>query len=133
MSTWGTLNLLYTKSSKSIWVCCMENNFCLSACHLSGALKFEADKSSRQFNERTEWQLHSAMFRKITDILGTPEIDLFASRLNHQLPKYVSWKPDHGACHIDAFCFSWSGKFVYIFPLFSLLNTRCLQKLENDL
>ena len=51
--------------------------------------------------------------------------------LNNQLPKYVCWKPDPVACHVDAFSFSWSGMFVYIFPPFSLLN-RCLQKLEND-
>jgi len=80
---------------------------------------------------RIEWQLQPGTFLKITDTLGTPEIDLFACRLNNQLPKYVSWKPDPGACHVDAFSFSWSGKFVYIFPPFSLLN-RCLQKLEND-
>ena len=56
---------------------------------------------------------------------------MFACRLDNQLSKYVSWKPDPGACHVDAFSFSSSGKVVYIFPQFSLLN-RCLQKLEND-
>ena len=96
-----------------------------------GVLNFEADKSSRQFNERIECQIQPGMFHKIIDILGTPEIDLFACRPNNQLPKYVSWKPDPGASHMDAFSFSWSGKFVYIFPPFSLLNI-CLQKLEND-
>lgn len=33
-------------------------------------------------------------------------------------------------CHVDALSV-WSGKFVYIFPPFPLLN-RCLQKLENN-
>ena len=117
--------------AKKIWLCCMENDTWLTACHLPGVLNVEADKHSRQFNERTEWQLQPKIFHKITDILGTPEIDLFASRLNNQLPKYVSWKPDPGATHVDAFSFSWSDSFVYIFPPFSLLN-RCLQKLEKD-
>ena len=62
-----------------------------------------------------------AIFCKIIAIMGTTDIDLFECRLNHQLPKYVSWKPDPGACHIDAFSFSWSGMFVYIFPLKTLL------------
>ena len=112
-------------------MCCVQNEIWLTACHLPGVLNFEADKSSRQFNERIEWQLKPGIFLKIIDLFGTPEIDLFACRLNNQLPKYVSWKPDPVACHVDAFSFFWSGTFVYIFPPFSLLN-RCLQKLEND-
>lgn len=127
----GTRSPLCNKLSTSIWVCYMEIDICLFACHLPGALNINADKSSKEFNEKTEWQLHSAIFCKIIVILGTTDIDLFECRLDHQLPKYVSWKPVPGACHTDAFSFSWSGKFVYIFPPFSLLN-RCLQKLEND-
>ena len=98
---------------------------------MPGVLDFEADKSSIQFNERIEWQLQPGIFRKVIDILGTPEIDLFACRLNNELPKYVSWTPDTVACLVDAFSFSWSGKFFYILPPFSLLN-RCLHKLKND-
>ena len=127
----GTKSPLCNKLAKSIWMCCVQNEIWLTACHLPGVLNFEADKSSRQFNERIEWQLKPGIFLKIIDIFGTLEIDLFACRLNNQLPKYVSWKPYPGACRVDAFSISWSGKFVYIFPPFSLLN-RCLQKLEND-
>ena len=127
----GTKSPSCNQLAKSIWMSCKENDIWLTACHLPGVLNIEADKSSRQFNERTEWQLKPGIFSTVTDILGVPEIDLFACRLNHQLPKYVSWKPDPGACHVDAFSFSWSGKFVYIFPPFALLN-RCLQKLEKE-
>lgn len=127
----GTKTPLCNKLAKSVWMCCVQNEIWLTACHLPGVLNVKADKSSRQFNERIEWQLKHDIFLKIIDIFGTPEIGLFACRLNNQLPKYVSWKPDPRACHVDAFSFSWSGKFVYIFPPFSLLN-RCLQKLEND-
>ena len=126
-----TKSPLCNKLAKSGWMCCVQNEIWLTACHLPGVLNFEADKSSRQFNERIEWQLKPGIFLKIIDIFSTPEIDLVACRLNNQLPKCVSWKPDPGACHVDAFSFSWSGKFVYIFPPFFLLN-RCLQKLEND-
>ena len=34
--------------------------------------------------------------------------DLFASRLTHQLPKLVSWKPDPIAIHSDAFSLDWA-------------------------
>jgi len=122
----GTKSPLCNKLSKSVWMCCMENDIWLTTCHLPGALNVQADESTRQFNERTQWQLQPAIFCKITDILGTPGIDLFACRLNNQLPKYVSWEPDPaGACHVDAFSFSWSGKFVYIFLLFLCLIDVC--------
>ena len=127
----GTKSPHCNKLAKSVWMCCMQNDIWLSACHLPGVLNIEADKSSRQFNERTEWQLNPDIFHKISNVLGTPEIDVFASRLNTQLPTYVSWKPDPEVSQVDAFSFSWNGRFVYIFPPFSLLN-RCLQKLEKD-
>mgnify|MGYP007058655218 CR=1 FL=1 len=71
------------------------------------------------------------IFRKITDILGEPFIDLFASRLNHQVSCYVSWKPDPGAAVIDAFSLTWHKQLFYAFPPFSLI-ARCLQKIQTD-
>ena len=108
------------KLAESVGMCCMENDIWLTACHLPGVLDVEVhvDESFRQFNKRTKWQLQPGILRKITDLLDTPEIDLFGCRLNNQFPKYVSWTPDPVACHVDAFSFSWSGKFVYIFLLF---------------
>ena len=38
----------------------------------------------------------------------TSEVDLFASRLKHQLPMYVSTYPDPGALAVDAFLLDWS-------------------------
>lgn len=116
---------------KSVWMCCLENDIRLIACHLPGVLNVEADQGFRQFYGRTEWQLHLGIFSKSTDILGTPKIDMFVCRLDKQLPQYVSWKPDPGACHVGAFSFSSNGKFLYIFPPCSLLS-RCLQKVGND-
>lgn len=105
-------------------MCCLENDIWLIACHLPSVLNVETDQGSRQFYGRTEWQLHLGIFSKSTDILGTPKIDMFVYRLDKQLPQYVSWKPDPGACHVGAFSFSSSGKFLYIFPPCSLLS-RC--------
>ena len=42
----------------------------------------------------SEWKLNSKIFQKICSKLVTPEIDLFASRLSHQLKKHISWRPD---------------------------------------
>ena len=54
---------------------------------------------------RTEWHLLLEIFLRITDKLGSPEIDLFAPRRNNQLPTYVLWKPDPGVSYVDAFPF----------------------------
>ena len=68
----------------------MQNNIWLTSSHLAGSLNIETDQQSRQFNERTEWYLRPDVFNKITKLWGVPEIGLFASRLNNQLPKFVS-------------------------------------------
>ena len=64
-------------------------------------------------------------------IYGSPRVDLFATRINDQLPVYVSWRPDPGACATDAFSISWANEFWYAFPPFSLVG-RVLQKLVVD-
>ena len=91
----------------------------------------EANQQSRQFNEQTEWHLREDVFQQISKICGSPDIDLFASRLSSQSPKYASWKLGLGATHVDAFSFAWTGMLAYLFPPFCLI-ARCLKKLESD-
>lgn len=47
-------------------------------------------------------------FKKIVSILGQPDIDLFASRVNAKCSLYISWKPDPDAWNINAFTGDWS-------------------------
>ena len=50
------------------------------------------------------------------------DLDLFASRLNHQLPEYYSWTPDPFTSHTDFFLIDWdSDKLYYAFPPVSVL------------
>ena len=70
-------------------------------------------------------------FLSITQLWGKPEIDLFASRLNAQLPYYSSWKPDPGASFKDAFTIPWTDNYFYAFPPFSII-LLCLQKIEQE-
>lgn len=70
----------------------------LTALHLPGVLNVEADVASSP-----EWMLRKDMFRDITHHFYLPEIDHFASRLNHQVPLFVSWLPDTRAAAVDAF------------------------------
>ena len=59
------------------------------------------------------------------------DLDCFASRLNTQLPKYFSYKPDPYAYLIDAFSVHWQFCKCYLFPPFSLID-RTLQKIRMD-
>ena len=101
----------------------------IRAGHIPGATNLEADKESRVVKDSTEWMLRSDIFEALVGKLRSPNIDLFASRLNRQVPCYVSWRPDPGAAYTDAFSVEWSKYFFYAFPPFSLIP-QCLQKVE---
>ena len=103
----------------------------ISAAHIPGVHNVLADKASRNFEDASEWMPSTSVVLFLTGVHGIPEIDLFASRLNKQLPVYTSWLPDPESTHIDAMSISWSDKYVYLFPPFSLL-WPVLTKMEED-
>lgn len=115
-----------------IWQFCIENDIFLSAAHIPGCQNVIADAESRATNLDAEWKLDSGELRRALDLLQfEPDIDLFASRLNHQFDRYVSYRPDPQAHAIDSFSVSWSGLNWYIFAPFSL-NTKVLQKVQRE-
>lgn len=118
--------------AKDIWSWCIERRIHLSISHVSGISNIEADELSRKINDDLEWALDGTIFHKITNRFGKPDIDLFASRLNHKLDKYVSFRPDPNAVAIDAFSTSWANKYVYIFAPFSTLNMVLRKIVEEE-
>ena len=114
-----------------IWNWCIERKIHLSISHVAGSSNIEADELSRKIDDDIEWALEDEIFQKLVDLFGEPEIDLFASRLNHKLENYVSFRPDPNAFAVDAFSKSWSNHFVYIFAPFSTLN-MVLRKIVED-
>ena len=117
--------------SKEIWLWCCSREVWISAAFIAGKENKVADHNSRCFNEGTEWQLNPAIFTKIIKDFYKPDIDLFASRINKQLERYVSWKPDPEAEAVDAFCLNWSTKTYYIFPPFSMIS-KVAAKIRKD-
>ena len=115
--------------AKAIWLWAIKRNNWLSAAHQPGRFNVTADSLSRHFEDGIEWELNRDLFEKICAVFGVLQIDLFASRVNHQTRAYASWKPDPHASYVDAFSVSWS-QFTnsYMFPPFCLVG-RCLQKL----
>jgi hypothetical protein len=57
--------------------------------------------------DETEWSLNDSLFNKIQSLRVDLDIDLFASRLNYKISKFVSWKADPLAWAIDAFTLQW--------------------------
>ena len=69
-----------------------------------------------------EWILHKEVFNMIQQMLGPARVYLFATRLNHQLPEYISWRPDSFAQGMNVQQLSWKGLDRYAFPPFCLIE-----------
>ena len=117
--------------AREIWDWCLEAKIWLTAAHIPGAQNSAADFESRHFNDRGEWSLDPAVFQQIINRLGTPEIDLFASRLNAKCTRYVAWQRDPQAEFVDAFSRSWTNFNGYAFPPFSLI-AKVLQRIKQE-
>ena len=101
--------------TKEIWQFCIKRNIWLSAAYIPGKTNIEADEESRRENQDTEWMLNPDILSDALDRLDVkPETDLFASRLNHQFPRYVSYKPDPDTEAVNAFTISWSDEIIII-------------------
>jgi hypothetical protein len=127
----GTKSALCNKLSREIWLFAMHHNMWLSAVHLPGVLNCVADRESRVFHDATEWMLSRDIFDTIMRVFFTPCVDLFASKLNNQVVKYFSWRPDPDAYAVDAVMYHWEDFRFYAFPPFSVLE-RVLQKVRLD-
>ena len=118
-----------------IWDWADNRNIWLSPTHIAGKDNVVADQLSRQPIRNglniTEWALDHGSLDQVWQMVDKPDIVLFASSLNAKYHRYVSWGSDSSAWKIDAFSFSWTDLYVFVFPPFAILN-RTLKKLEED-
>ena len=112
-----------------IWQWAAERQIWVSAAHIPESKNVVADKSSRMFERSSEWKLRERVFKQIVSTFGKPDIDLFASRINHQLSNYISWRPNPGAKSVDAFSINCSSTYNYCFPPFSII-LKVFQKIQ---
>ena len=117
--------------AREIWFWCLDRQIHLSVAHVPGVDNNEADEESRKINDDTEWSLSQNVFNAIRSIHPEMSIDLFASRTNHKIARYVSRRPDPDAYAIDAFTMTWTNEMFYMFPPFSLIG-RILQKVQEE-
>lgn len=107
-----------TQVTRDLWQWCELRRIIVFAYYISLAENSIADAESRRIHpDVDEWELASFAFNKIVNELGTPKIDIFATRLNKKCSKYISWNRDPDAFATNAFTVSWS-QFFLCFPTF---------------
>ncbi|KAJ8047786.1 hypothetical protein HOLleu_06879 [Holothuria leucospilota] len=117
--------------TKKIWLWCIQRDIWLTCRFLPGKTNTKADSLSRRFNSNTEWMLDPSVFQKITAIWGEPDIDLFASSLNHGVTISEVVTPCLNKQPSFAFSVTWTDYFFYAFPPFSMIH-RCLHKIQKE-
>ena len=127
----STVSPLRDSFARLCWQELYEKDCWMSVNYIKSSDNFHADLASRWFNDRTEWALLKETFFELAMRFGCPSIDLFASRLNKKLNRYISWIPDPFCVEVDAFFYDWSEEYPFINPPFNLLN-RCLDKCQQD-
>ena len=98
----------------------------LAARHITGQLNVLADLASRVGQVvPSEWSLCDEAFTWLItqSPWGPPHLDLFANRLNHRVPRYVSPCQDSAAWAVDALsCRLPADWVIYAFPPVCLLH-----------
>ena len=98
----------------------------LVASYLAGTGNPWADALSRGSTSSIGWSLTPSCFADLQEWAGCPAIDLFASQLDHQLPKFLSRTRRTPSGGPDAFSEDWNRwGFIYLFPP---PNTQTMQR-----
>ena len=116
-----------------IWQWAIARHVWLSVEHIAGVLNQEADTESRDRNNSGEWALSQQIFDYILNFFEViPTIDLFATRINFKIRKFVSWFPDPLAYKTNTFLHSFPNELFYAYPPINCIE-RFLQKVELEL
>ncbi|KAM8975733.1 LOW QUALITY PROTEIN: uncharacterized protein RCH25_020573 [Pelodytes ibericus] len=122
----GTRSLALSHQATTFWTFCLAHNISVQAEHIPGLSNVDADWNSRHFTDSSDWRLHQSLFHRLELLWGPLYIDLFASRLNMQLQRFYSWRPDPEALATDAFLQQWPPNRHYAFPPFCLISRTLL-------
>ena len=110
--TWVLITDLFLAIMLAVRTWCLSHNIWISAAHIPGKDNVVADQlSPKRVNMDAEWMIgRNALQSVLAKLEILPSIDLFASRLKAQLPRFVSYKPDRAAVALDAFSVSWKNE-----------------------
>ena len=99
-----------------LWRVTNQFGITLRAVHRPGVENRRADLLSRWKQDSTDLKLDPKYFRLAEQRWGRHTVDLFATRLNRQVGRFVSWRPDPEATAVDAFQFPLIGENPWCFP-----------------
>ena len=95
---------------------CDQNTVTLRARHILGSLNVIVDGLSRRNQiQSTEWSLSPQIFKQISKLWESPQVNLFATSLNKKFPLYVCPIPNPQAWAVDALNISWESLVVHCF------------------
>lgn len=89
--------------------------------HVRGIDNIQADWLSRETISQGDWTLHRTAFNLLISHFGHPEIDLFASHQNRQVPRFYTRYFHPEAEGLDALTSPWPATLLYAFPPIPLL------------
>ena len=126
----GTRSTLLMDLARQIWTHCLQTGTRV----MTSFIKSEdnpADRPSRALWLQTEWTLDPSLFQQIDKMWGPHTVDLFASRTNTQLPRFISWKPDPQALATNALRVPWTQENGFACPPWALIS-QCLMKIQRE-
>ena len=86
-----------------LWRVTNQFGITLRAVHRPGVENRRADLLSQWKQDSTDLKLDPKYFLLAEQRWGRHTVDLFATRLNRQVGRFVSWRPDPEAMAVDAF------------------------------
>ena len=126
----GRKELLH-QITQDIWDWAIQKKMIIIPSFIPGVENSTADQLSRKNTDRNDWMLNPKIFWKIDFIWGPHHIDLFATRLNKQVTRFYSWKPEPGSLGVDSFKQSWKGIRGWANPPFNLIG-KVLTKVRQS-
>lgn len=126
----GTRSAELTRISAALTEWCESRAIDIEAVYLQGRLNIVADEESHVGPDAGDWRLSPAVFETIQAIWPS-EVDIFASRWNAQLTKFISWQPQPQAMMVNAFAINWKDLAGYVFPPFTQIF-KCLEKIRRE-
>lgn len=128
----GTRSVPLYKEVRDLLLWCQSHQTELLPTFIPGKRNVIADQLSRPHQVlQTEWALCPHVFGLLLRAIPSLEVDLFATRWNAKLPRFVSPYPDPRAWETDALSIPWEGLIGYAFPPTAILG-EVIDKIHRE-
>ena len=129
----GGTSIPLTRTAKEVWQFCEQHHIQLGMTYVQGLQNTRADALSRVRRDHSDWMLNPQLFALLAHWWGQPQVDLFATRNNCQVPHYFSRFPDPGSAGVDAFEQRWGTyRLAYANPPFQIVGAVLRKVLEEQ-